>query len=274
MIGAMRPRRGRPLRRLLAPLGIVVAGMIGCDALTAPGGIGALDFTGIPFPAVVSGDSMRDAAGVATPLTATVYNGRGDVIADATVTFVSLDTGVTIDANGFLRATRRSGSVRLVASAGGLQSQQRVVQVVREPDEILAPAEFDVALQYRIPDNSTNVSPALSFTLRTSDVLGEETPNVAGWLVRWRLIHDGDTLSATDTTKFALWAPSGARHALRDTTKTDGVSSRRLRVYANGLPLQQDSIIVVAEVFSRGVHVPGSPLRYVVTITPPSISPP
>lgn len=271
MSGGLRPRRRRPLGRLLAPLGIVAAGMIGCDALTAPGGIGALDFTGIPFPAVVSGDSMRDAAGVATPLTATVYNGRGDVITDAEVSFVSLDTGVIIDADGYLRATRRSGSVRIVASFGGLQSQQRVIQVAREPDQIVAPAQFDVALQYRIPDNSTNVSPALSFTLRTGDVLGDETPNVPGWLVRWRIIHDGDTLSVTDTTKFALWAPSGSRHSLRDTTKADGVSSRRLRVYANGLPLQQDSIIVVAEIFSRGVHVPGSPLRYVVTITPPSI---
>ncbi len=258
-------------RRLLAPLGFVVAGILGCEAFTTPSGVGALDFTGIPFPAVVSGDSLRDPAGVATPLTATVYDGSGAVIVDPGVTFVSLDTGVVIDAAGYLQATRRSGSVRLVASAGGLQSQQRVLQVVRDPDEIVPPASFDAALQYRVPDNSTNVSPALSFTLRTTDVLGEETPAVAGWLVRWRLIHDGDTLSVTDTTKFALWAPGGSRHTLRDTTKADGVSARRLRVYSNGLPLQQDSIIVVAEIFSRGAHVPGSPLRYVVTITPPSI---
>lgn len=259
-------RRGGRLAALAAAAAAVV---VGCSAITDPDAIAALDFTGIPFPAVVTTDSLRDAAGVATPLTATVYNGRGDVI-DVPVTFVSLDTGVTIDEDGYLVATRRSGTVRLVASAGGLQSPQRPLVVTREPEEILPPAAPDVALQYRIPDNATNLSPALSFTLRTTDVVGDETPNVPGWLVRWRIIHAGDTLSPTDTTKFALWPPGGSRHSLRDTTKTDGVSSRRLRVYANVLPLQQDSIIVVAEVFARGVHVPGSPLRYVVTITPPA----
>lgn len=255
--------------RLAALSAAAAAVVVGCTAVTDPDAVAALDFTGIPFPAVVTTDSLRDAAGIATPLTATVYNGRGDEM-DIPVSYVSLDTGVTISDDGFLVATRRSGSVRLVASAGGLQSLQRILVVTREPEEILPPTSADVALQYRIPDNATNLSPALSFTLRTTDVVGDETPNVPGWLVRWRLIHAGDTLSPTDTTMFALWAPGGSRHSLRDTTKSDGVSSRRLRVYANLLPLQQDSIIVVAEVFSRGVHVPGSPLRYVVTITPPA----
>jgi len=258
----------RRVTRLAAPLAVAAAGILGCTGLTDPDGIAALDFTGIPFPAVVSGDTMRDPSGVAAPLRATAYDGRGNEIADAPIAYVALDTGVVIDGLGFLQATRRSGQVRIVASVSGLQSQQRVIQVTREPDTVAAPTTA-VEFQYRLPDAVANVSPALQLSLQTNDVLAGENGNVPGWLVRWRIIHDGDTLSPTDTSKVALWAPSGQRHTLRDTTKADGSAARRLRVYANLLPVQQDSFIVVAEILSRGTHVPGSPVRYVVTISPP-----
>jgi len=263
----MMSRRGR----LAAPLLVALAGFVACsDAVTDPDAIAALDFTGIAFPAVVSGDTLRNGDGVATPLLATVYNGSGGVITGAPVQYFSLDTGVAIDASGFLTATRRDGAVRLVASIGGLQSQQRTVQVTREPDSVVV-ATRDTGFTYAIPDSPSNVSPALRLTLATNDTVGGLSANVTGWRVRWRVIHNGDTLAVTDTTKVALWAASGTRHSLSDTTKTDGTSTRRLRVYANLLPLQVDSFIVVAEIKSRGVHVPGSPVRYVVTITPPTI---
>lgn len=256
-------------RRAVAPLAVVLAAAVGCsDAITDPAAVNALDFTGIPFPAVVTGDTMRDTSGAAAPLRATVYNGRGAEIPDAEVRYLSLDTGVTISAGGFLRATRRDGTVRLLASVGGLQSQVRQVQVTRQPDTVVAPTR-EVALNYRLPDAVANVSPALALTLRSADTVGGVSPNVTGWLVRWRIVHQGDTLALTDTSKVALWPGSGNRHGLRDTTRTDGTASRRLRVYANVLPVQQDSFIVIAEIRSRGAHVPGSPVRYVVTISPP-----
>lgn len=263
----MMSRRGR----LAAPLLVALAGFVACsDAVTDPDAVAAIDFTGLAFPAVVSGDTLRDGDGVATPLVATVYDGSGDVIAGAPVQYFSLDTGVAIDANGYLTATRRSGTVRLIASIGGLQSQQRSLQVTREPDTVSV-SSSNVGFTYVIPDAATNVSPALTFTLQTADTVGGLGAGVTGWRVRWRVIHNGDTLAVTDTTKVALWASSGNRHSLTDTTKTDGTSTRRLRVYANVLPVQVDSFIVVAEIKSRGAHVPGSPVRFVVTITPPAI---
>lgn len=256
--------------RLAAPLLVAVAGFLACsDAVTGPNDVAAIDFTGIAFPALVTGDTLRDGDGVAAPLLATVYNGRGDVIPGAAVSYFSLDTGVRIDANGFLTATRRDGVVRLVASINGLQSQQRTVQVTRRPDSVAAPTR-NIAFTYNIPDAASNVSPALALTLQSRDTVGA-SPNVAGWRVRWRIVHNGDTLAVTDTTKVALWASSGTRHSLTDTTKTDGTSTRRLRIYANLIPVQVDSFIVVAEIKSRGAHVPGSPVRYVVTISPPTI---
>jgi hypothetical protein len=263
----MRAFRGR----LAAPLVVAVAGFLACsDAATGPNAVAAIDFTGVAFPALVTGDTLRNGDGVATPLLATVYNGRGDVITGAAVNYFSLDTGVTIDANGYLTATRRDGAVRLVASFNGLQSQQRSVQVTRAPDSVAAPTT-NIAYEYNIPDLAGNVSPALALTLQSSDTVGGLSRNVTGWRVRWRIIHNGDTLAVTDTSKVALWASAGTRHSLTDTTKTDGTSTRRLRVYANLIPVQVDSFIVVAEIKSRGVHVPGSPVRYVVTISPPAI---
>jgi hypothetical protein len=84
-------------------------------------------------------------------------------------------------------------------------------------------------------------------------------------------VHNGDTLAPTDTAIVALWSGSGTRHTLRDTTKTDGAAARRLRVYSNLLPPRPDSFIVVAEVRHRGAHVVGSPVRYVVLVTPPTL---
>ncbi len=261
----------RHARRLAAPLAVAAAALVGCsDFGVDPDAVAALDFTGIPFPAVVTGDTMRDSLGNAAPLRATVYDGRGDEIAGAAVAFVTLDTGVTISPDGFLRATRRDGTIRLIASFGGLQSQLRNVAVARVPDSV-ATGTTTVSYQYRLPDASSNVSPALSFALKSADTLGGLSPNVTGWLVRWRIIHNDDTLATTDTSKVALWAASGARHTLRDTTKADGSTSRRLRIYANVLPVQADSFIVIAEVKYRGAHVTGSPVRFVVNITPPTL---
>lgn len=260
-----------PLRRLAAPLAVAAAGIIGCtDFSVDPDAISALDFTGIPFPAVVTGDTMRDSSGAAAPLRAIVYGGRGNVITDAPVEFVTLDTGVTISPEGFLRATRRDGSVRIAASVGGLQSQLRTIRVTRAPDTVSAQTTT-VSYQYRLPDAANNVSPALQLNLQSADTAGGVSPNVAGWLVRWRIVYDGDTLAATDTSRVALWPAAGTRHALRDTTGADGNATRRLRVYANQLPVQPDSFIVIAELRYLGQQVPGSPVRFVVNLTPPTL---
>ncbi|MBX3174675.1 MAG: hypothetical protein KF709_09700 [Gemmatimonadaceae bacterium] len=258
-------------RGWLLPLALVAAATGGCLELTGTtSGVSAIDFTGIPFPSLVTGDTMRDTSGAAAPLRATVYDGSGVAIADADVRYVSLDTGVTIDTAGVMVAARRSGAVRVVASYSGLQSQQRSITVTRAPSDVV-PGPTAVGFEYRIPDGSANVSPALTLALHTTDIVGSENANVPGWLVRWRIIYNGDTLAPTDTSTAALWAASGQRHTLFDTTKTDGGASRRLRVYTNLLPLQPDSFIVVAEIKYLGAHVAGSPVRYVVTITPPTL---
>lgn len=255
------------VRRLGAPLTVIAAALVGCAELgTDPAVPAALEFDGIAFPAVITGDTLRDADGVAAPLTAIARNGRGAVIPGAPVQFFALDTGVTVDAGGHLVATRRDGFVRLVASVAGLQTLPRRLEVTRRPDTLAAAATREFLVQYAIPDVATNASPDLRVTVQSDDVAGGVSPNVAGWLVRWRIVHGGDTLGPTDTLFASLL--EGTRRSLLDTTGTDGTSTRRLRIHATRLQQLVDSFIVIAEVKRHGVLLRGSPVRFVVNIAP------
>ena len=257
--------------RVSVPLALIAAAVVGCAELsTDPQVAAAIEFEGIPYPAVITGDTLRNAAGVATPLSAVAYNGSGAIIADPVIQFIPLDTGVTIDADGFLVATRRDGAVSVVASANGLQSIQRRIEVTRQPDTLVAPADTIRDFAYTLPDAASNVTTALSVTVQSFDVAGGLSPNVAGWVVRWRALHAGDTLEIGDSSLVAL-SDEGTRRALLDTTGTNGVSSRRLRVFANNLPAAVDSFIVVAEVKRYGVPLLGSPVRFVIHVSPETV---
>ena len=247
---------------------IAFALLLGCaDLGNDPDVPVAIEFDGIAFPSVITGDTLRDSLGVATPLQGRAYNSSGDVIAGAAFQYFTSDTGVTISSSGILRATRRDGPVRLIASAGGLQSIARTIRVTRRPDTVSASGSAAITFNYALPDAATNLAPELKISLRSTDTAGVG-PNVGGWLVRWRTVHAGDTLAAGDTTLIALQSSTGRRATL-DTTGTDGTSARRLRVFSGRLTVPTDSFIVLAEVKRYGVPVPGSPVRFVVTVAPP-----
>ncbi len=259
------------MRRLVAPfvvaLASLAAGLSACNDLGGSGELAVIEFDSIPYPALLAADSMRDSLGVVRPLRALAFDGAGQVIDDADFTFFTTDTGVAIDSNDVLRVTRRDGTVRLVASYGGLQSAARTVRVTRRPDTTFVSGNAVDTLAYTVPDVSTNFS-EFKLALRSRDTVGV-SPNVAGWLVRWRVVHNGDTLGPTDTLLVALLSAAGRRGQV-DTTATDGTSTRRLRVFANRLTVLTDSFDIVAEVRLHGTPVPGSPLRYRLFIRPPS----
>ncbi len=266
--------RRRARRRAVLAAGVALAatlaGAVSCAAFgTGVDDISYVAFDGIPFPALIAGDTLRDSLGVARPLRASAYDASGGLIVDAPFTYLALDTGVVVDANGYLLATtRRDGLVRVVASLDGLQSEDRSVRVTRRPDSLFAETAASVSLNYKIPDvAATNLAPEMRVHLVSNDTVGVGR-NVGGWLVRWRAIHGPDTLGLLDTTLVALQTSAGLRR-LVDTTSADGVSSRRLRVFAERLVVATDSFVVLADVRRYGTPVPGSPVRFVVRIAPP-----
>jgi len=259
-----------PRTRLGVLFSLAAAAVIGCaDLGTDPQLAVAIEFDSIPYPAVIAGDTLRDSLGIAAPLRAVAYNGRGNVITGGTFQFVSLDTGVTIDASGIVVASRRDGFVRLVASANGLQSPTRRLEVTRRPAQVAATGATTISYGYALPDVAGNIAPALNVLVTSDDTVGGLSPTVVGWLVRWRTVHNGDTLGVADTT-FVTLLDQGTLRSRLDTTGTDGTSSRRLRVFANRLTASVDSFIVVAEVKRHGVPLRGSPVRFVVNVQPAS----
>ncbi|HEX5829500.1 MAG TPA: hypothetical protein VFY16_00875, partial [Gemmatimonadaceae bacterium] len=84
--------------RLLAAAAVgAVALGVACTELPSGPTPFAIEFVPLPSPGIVIGDTLRDEAGVATPIRAVVFDGAGDTVHDARVRFVALDTGVAVD---------------------------------------------------------------------------------------------------------------------------------------------------------------------------------
>jgi hypothetical protein len=242
------------------------------DVSTSPTTAAAIEFDSLPFPAVVTGDTLRDSLGRVAPLHAVVLNGAGATIANPAVSYVTLDTGLTIDAAGIVTAQGRSGTVRILASVSGLrasplQSVAQVIEIARRPDSVIATRTQDTTLVYTIPDSvAKNVTALLSVRVATNDTSGGITGTKA-WLVSYQAFWHGQALSPSDTTLASLW-DDGSRISGRAVTGADGSAGRRLRVRSLLLPTTPDSFIVVATVRYRGADVRGSPVRFVIHTRP------
>ena len=255
--------------RLLVPIALGVAALTGSctDVCQCPTRAVAVEFDSLPFPAVVSGDSLRDSLGLVAPLRALALNAAGALISDAAVQYIALDSGLTIDASGRVTAQGRGGTVRIVASVNSLQSIARTLEITRRPDTVVATSARDTTLLFTIPDSALrNVTGMLGVKLVTGDSSGGVT-TTGGWLVSYQVFFQGAALSPSDTTRASLWN-DGTRVTSLDTTTSDGAAGRRLRVRSLLLPTKPDSFIVIATVRYRGAQLRGSPVRFVIRTQP------
>ncbi len=259
--------RGAPL---LAPCLVLAAALAGSctDVSTGPSTAVAIEFDSLPYPAVITGDTLRDSLGRAAPLHALAYNSAQQLIPGASIRYIAIDSGVTISGAGMLTAQRRDGSARIVASVSGLQSVSRTILVARRPDSAVVTGKLADTLRYALPDDpAVNVSNAISLKLITSDTAGG-VRTTQGWLVSYRVTYRGQQLSAADTTVASLWSSAG-RVSLLDTTGADGVAARTLRVRPTAAGFTAaESLVVVATVLYRGANVRGSPVRFVIHTRP------
>lgn len=258
---------------MLVPLAVALAAGVGsCTQIgTSPTVVTAIEFDTLPYPAVVTGDTLRDSLGKAAPLHAIAFNAAGGVIANAPITFLALDSGLTIAPSGIVTAQLRNGAVRVIASAPGLQSVPETLIVARRPDTVFATSPVVDTLLYVLPDNaSANVSPALTLQIATLDTSGS-IAGTQGWLVSYQVLFHGNVLAVADTSVASLWSGAG-KPALIDTTALGGTASRTLRVRPAGLPTVAESVTVIATVRYRGVSVRGSPVTYLIQLRPKSAS--
>jgi hypothetical protein len=263
----MRPHR--PLAVLAALFVAILVAPLACtDVSSAPGRAVSVAFDSLPYPSVVTGDSLRDSTGTVAPLHPLAFNSAGEVIPNAAFQFVPLDTGLTITTGGLVAAQARGGSVRLVALVNGLQSVTRTLDIVRRPDSVIVTGKVVDTLRYALPDNATtNVATGVALRVATRDTTGGVT-GTKSWLVSFQAFYNGKALAKSDTAVASLWNDGGSIVSTVDTTGADGAASRRLRIRPQGLLAANDSVIVIATVRYRGAAVRGSPVRFVILTRP------
>ncbi|MBA3340225.1 MAG: hypothetical protein H0T48_00140 [Gemmatimonadaceae bacterium] len=246
---------------LLVSAAAAMAGaVVACtDIPSEPGAVLSFSVDSLPFPSVVLGDSLRDTAGVVSPLTVTAYNFQGAVIPDVPVRFSTRDRGVSVDSvTGIVTGdSLRSTPARLVARVGTLEAPFSL-DVTLRPDTVAAVAARD-SLLYSLIDTTVNVSTPL--TVRVRHGLGSSDSAVKAWLVTFAIVSPGDTA-------LARLVDEGGRASLTDTTDAGGVAGRRIRLNAARVTSARDSVVLQASVKYRGAHIRGSPVRLVLIVRP------
>lgn len=227
---------------------------------TGPNVAASIEFTALPFPAVVAGDTLRDTSGVATPLRAVVFNPENEVIVDAPVRYAALESVVTVDSltGVVVGGTNADTAARVLAYVGSLQAAPLRLSVVPRPDS-LAPSGAVDTLRYSVTDTTQNVSSDLAVRVLRRSPSGDVP--VRDWIVTFTLADPADSVRARVV-------GDNGRPSPQDTTSATGVAGRKVRLYPAGLTSARDSVVVLARVRYRGMHVAGSPLRLVLPVTP------
>ncbi|MEJ7810061.1 MAG: hypothetical protein WKG32_06525 [Gemmatimonadaceae bacterium] len=262
-----------PHRRLAILLALLAGGVgVACSEVGSdPRSAVAIELDPTERFTFVVGDSLRDTTGAVIGLVARALNSSNDVITDAPLRFLVIDTGIAgVDSLTGKLFGRRVGQVTVIASVGGLQSERITLRVTQRPDTVVALDSLRRFVQYSPGRPATASSPLRVFVgYDTVTATGRDTVRgVSGYLVRFRIIRPGaDSASATDTSRVALVNESN-RLSTDTLTDASGVAARRIR-FSTAVAIVPDSVVVEARVVTpSAAPVPGSPARFTIRVTP------
>jgi hypothetical protein len=213
-------------------------------------------------PSVVVGDTLRDTLGVIQPLHATAYNINDDTLATYPIRYRALDPGITVDSlTGIVVGDSLVGhSIRIVADAGGLQTQALTLVVIPVPDTVVTVTEdARDSLLYSLFDSTKNVSAPL--TLQVLHHSATTLDPVPSYIVSFAIQSPTDTL-------LAQLVGDNGQTSFVDTTDANGQAGRRIRIRPAALSSTTDSVVVLGTVKYRGVPIVGSPIRFVLQVKP------
>lgn len=260
----------RAATRLLA-LGAAVAAVACSDFGTAPDDAVSIEFSPPQLGVVVAGDTLRDSTGAVEPLLARVFNADDELIAGAPLRYFALDSGTAIvDSLTGIVVGGQTGTVRVIASVDGLQSQPITLPITYRPDSAYALDSLRDTVNYSIANPAANVRAMGVHVAHDSVIAGvDSSVGVAGWRVRYRIVEPAG-LPPADTLGTLLVHVSTGRPFSVDTTDANGDATRvRLRI-AQRAPVP-DSVVVEALV-SRpdGTPLPGTPITFTtIVVTSP-----
>ncbi len=244
----------------------------------APDVPAAIELTALPSPSVVLGDTLRNVAGVVTPVQAVVRNVGGDIIADAKIRYLyadyARDSALAVDSmSGIVRALRVSkastGDGRLAARVSTSLQVLKSLVITTRPDSVhreqLSLALFTTTL----PDTgraaaTTNTSASMAVVVRHLDSLGVKGVNA--WPVRFELLSPAN--ATNDTTKSVWLVDDQGRASVLDTSDAAGIAGRKVRIRAAQFPAVgvTDSVIVRAIVSYKGISLKGAPVRLALPV--------
>ena len=233
---------------------------VACSVDTAPNTVTSLEFSALPFPAVVAQDTLRDTSGIAARLRAVAFNSDNEEILDAPVRYAALESFVSVDSvtGVVVGGAQADSTARIVAFIGGLQSAPLRLSVVPRPDAVVPSGTIDT-LRYSVTDTTRNVSGDLS--VRVVNQASTPNPSVRDWIVTFTLGTPADSTKARIENE-------AQRRSNMDTTSSSGIAARRVRLFPAGLTSPSDSVVVFARARHRGTHIAGSPLRLVLHVRP------
>jgi hypothetical protein len=219
----------------------------------------SIQFDSLAAPSVVVGDTLRDTTGAVIVPVVHAFNFKGDEITSVAVRFQSPDSGVAVDSiTGIVVGdSLRSTPARIVATVGSLQAIQRVDLTLR-PDFVAAAHGLDT-LSYSLLDTTVNVSSQL--TVKLTHGVAPNDSVVKSYIVSFAIVSQSNP-------GLGQLVNDGGKPSVVDTTDTNGVAGRAIRLHPLFLATEVDSIILNATAKYRGSEVNGSPVRLVLVVRP------
>jgi hypothetical protein len=243
----------------LSPALLSFAAFACADVSGSSDSVLSIQFDSLAAPSVVVGDTLRDTTGAVILPVVHAFNFKGGEITSVPVRFQSPDSGVVVDSiTGIIFGdSLRSTPARIVATVGSLQAIQNV-DVTLRPDLLASEHDRD-SLSYSLLDTTRNVSPQL--TVKLTHGIAPDDSVVKSYIVSFSIV------SQSNPSLGELINDAG-RPSVVDTTDTNGVAGRAIRLHPLFLATQIDSIIVNATAKYHGVDVSGSPVRLVLKVKP------
>ena len=219
----------------------------------------SIQFDSLAAPSVIVGDTLRDTTGVVIVPVVHAFNFNGEEITPVAARFHSPDSGLVVDSlTGIVVGdSLRSTPARIVATVGSLQAIQRVDLTLR-PDLAAAVNGRD-SLSYSVLDTTLNVSPRL--TVKLTHGVAPTDSVVKSYIVSFAIVSQSNP-------GLGELVNDGGKSSVVDTTDTNAVAGRAIRLHPLFLTSAVDSIIVSATARYRGGHVSGSPVRLVLLVRP------
>jgi len=258
-------------------LGMVALGWAAaCREIPAPAnGVLALSPVLLPSPAVVVADTMRDSTGRVARLGVVAFGLGGDKDTVTTIppTFVVLDRGAHITLDGYVIGDSvRATPVRIVGAVGSLQTAAANLSVILHPDSLASALTSALTpIQFNILDSTSSANFSAQLSIAVFNTGLEPATMVQSVIVRYAIVSQPAGLNGAVTG--VLVDDAGLPNPV-DTTNASGQAERRIRVRPAALatPAATDSFVVLVSAQYGGVALRGSPVRFVVPLTPGSTS--